>query len=74
MRIVEIPMNPPEPLESLRILTRAYGNRMICGAGTLLDSQTALIASRVFVAQQDARHCEFQDGIKNPKDINPCTD
>lgn len=47
VRIVEIPMNSPEPLESLRILTRAYGNRMICGAGTLLDSQTALIASRV---------------------------
>jgi 2-dehydro-3-deoxyphosphogalactonate aldolase len=40
VRIVEIPMNSPEPIESLRILTRAYGTRMICGAGTVLNSQT----------------------------------
>lgn len=40
VRIVEIPMNSPEPLESLRLLTDAYRDRMICGAGTVLDSQT----------------------------------
>lgn len=36
VRIVEIPLNSPEPLESLRRTVQAYGERMICGSGTVL--------------------------------------
>lgn len=37
VRIVEIPLNSPDPLESLRRTVEAYGDRMICGSGTVLQ-------------------------------------
>jgi 2-dehydro-3-deoxyphosphogalactonate aldolase len=33
--IVEVPFNSPSPLESISILSRAFGDRMLIGAGTL---------------------------------------
>jgi 2-dehydro-3-deoxyphosphogalactonate aldolase len=33
--IVEVPFNSPNPLESISILSRTFGNRMLIGAGTL---------------------------------------
>ena len=33
--IVEVPFNSPSPLESIAILSRTFGNRMLIGAGTL---------------------------------------
>ncbi|HTZ58987.1 MAG TPA: 2-dehydro-3-deoxy-6-phosphogalactonate aldolase [Acidobacteriaceae bacterium] len=33
--IVEVPLNSPNPLESISVLSRAFGNRMLIGAGTL---------------------------------------
>ena len=36
LRAVEIPLNSPEPLESLRRLAREWGGRMVVGAGTVL--------------------------------------
>ena len=33
--IVEVPFNSPSPLESISILSRTFGNRMLIGAGTL---------------------------------------
>lgn len=33
--IVEVPLNSPGPLESISILSRSFGNRMLIGAGTL---------------------------------------
>jgi 2-dehydro-3-deoxyphosphogalactonate aldolase len=33
--IVEVPLNSPSPLESISILSRSFGNRMLIGAGTL---------------------------------------
>jgi 2-dehydro-3-deoxyphosphogalactonate aldolase len=38
IRIIEVPLNSPEPLESLRIIAEAYGDRTLVGAGTVLDS------------------------------------
>ena len=33
--IVEVPLNSPNPLESISILSRKFGGRMLIGAGTL---------------------------------------
>lgn len=33
--IVEVPFNSPSPLESISILSRTFGSRMLIGAGTL---------------------------------------
>jgi 2-dehydro-3-deoxyphosphogalactonate aldolase len=33
--IVEVPLNSPEPLESIARLSRAFADRMVCGAGTV---------------------------------------
>jgi 2-dehydro-3-deoxyphosphogalactonate aldolase len=37
VRGVEVPLNSPEPLESIRRLAGAYGARMAVGAGTVLS-------------------------------------
>jgi 2-dehydro-3-deoxyphosphogalactonate aldolase len=34
--IVEVPLNSPEPLKSIEILSRRFGDRMLIGAGTLM--------------------------------------
>ncbi len=36
VRAIEVPLNSPEPLESLRRLVEVYHGRMACGAGTVL--------------------------------------
>ena len=36
-RILEVPLNSPEPLESIRRLAKAHGDRCLVGAGTVLD-------------------------------------
>jgi 2-dehydro-3-deoxyphosphogalactonate aldolase len=37
MRIIEVPLNSPEPFESIRIIAEKFGNRVLVGAGTVLD-------------------------------------
>lgn len=39
VRGVEVPLNSPEPLESIRALAKAYGDRMAVGAGTVLSAK-----------------------------------
>jgi len=39
IRIIEVPMNSPEPLESIRRLAAHFGDRALIGAGTVLDAQ-----------------------------------
>ncbi|QUD88298.1 2-dehydro-3-deoxy-6-phosphogalactonate aldolase [Phenylobacterium montanum] len=36
VRVIEVPLNSPEPLESIARLSRAFGDRCLCGAGTVL--------------------------------------
>jgi len=44
--IVEVPLNSPDPFESIAILSRIFGDRMIIGAGTLTKpSQVAELAA-----------------------------
>jgi 2-dehydro-3-deoxyphosphogalactonate aldolase len=43
--IVEVPLNSPDPFQSIKTLTRVFGDRMLIGAGTLTDpAQVAEVA------------------------------
>ena len=37
IRIIEVPMNSPEPLKSIEILANRFGDRALIGAGTVID-------------------------------------
>lgn len=37
IRIIEVPLNSPEPIESIRVLVSVFGDRALIGAGTVLD-------------------------------------
>ena len=36
IRIIEVPLNSPEPLQSIERLAAKFGDRMLVGAGTVL--------------------------------------
>jgi 2-dehydro-3-deoxyphosphogalactonate aldolase len=40
IRIVEVPLNSPEPLESIQRIAAALGDQMLVGAGTVLDTES----------------------------------
>ena len=54
IRIVEVPLNSPSPLESVRRLAAAFGDRALIGAGTVLTveqvSQVAAAGGRIVVS------------------------
>ena len=37
IRMIEVPLNSPEPFKSIRRLARRFGDRALVGAGTVLD-------------------------------------
>jgi 2-dehydro-3-deoxyphosphogalactonate aldolase len=37
IRIVEVPLNSPDPLASIKAIAQAYGREMVVGAGTVLS-------------------------------------
>lgn len=37
IRIIEVPLNSPDPLRSIETIVRAFGERALVGAGTVLD-------------------------------------
>ena len=39
IRIVEVPLNSPDPLRSIELLAKRFGDRMLVGAGTVLTTQ-----------------------------------
>ena len=41
VRVVEVPLNSPEPLESIRRLAEGFRGRLVCGAGTVLTPEEA---------------------------------
>ena len=41
VRLVEVPLNSPDPLVSIRRLSEHFGERMVCGGGTLLTVKDA---------------------------------
>jgi 2-dehydro-3-deoxyphosphogalactonate aldolase len=46
IRIVEVPLNSPEPLDSIGRLASAWGERLVCGAGTVLNVEAAEAVSQ----------------------------
>ena len=38
IRIIEVPLNSPEPLKSIELLARRFGESMLVGAGTVLSA------------------------------------
>src|SRR5215469_16174008 len=36
IRTIEVPLNSPEPFESIAALSRHFGDQCLCGAGTVL--------------------------------------
>lgn len=54
IRGVEVPLNSPSPIESIATLVRAYGDKMVVGAGTVLrPDKVSLVAGaggRIIVA------------------------
>jgi len=36
IRLIEVPLNSPDPITSIRLLVEAMGSRALCGAGTVL--------------------------------------
>ena len=38
IRIIEVPMNSPDPLKSIEVLARKFGDSMLVGAGTVLNA------------------------------------
>lgn len=46
IRIIEVPLNSPEPLKSIERLSRKFGNRALIGAGTVLRAEQVLDVAR----------------------------
>lgn len=54
IRIIEVPLNSPEPFESIRIIAERFGDRTLVGAGTVLDpadvAKVAVAGGRLVVS------------------------
>jgi 2-dehydro-3-deoxyphosphogalactonate aldolase len=54
VRIVEVPLNSPDPFDSVRAINKQYGDRMIVGVGTVLSAdkvqEAAAAGARIAVA------------------------
>jgi len=54
IRIVEVPMNSPEPLDSISRIAKSFSGRLVCGAGTVLSpavvDQVAAAGATVVIA------------------------
>lgn len=46
IKIVEVPLNSPDPLESIATLARVFGDRMLVGAGTLTEPAQVVEVAR----------------------------
>ena len=54
VRGIEVPLNSPDPIESIRRLAETWGQRMVVGAGTVLSAsrvdEVAQVGGRIIVA------------------------
>src|SRR3954452_4574581 len=54
IRIVEVPLNSPEPIRSIERLARRFGDDMLVGAGTVLDpakvAEVKAVGGRIIVS------------------------
>src|SRR5574338_1181166 len=47
IRIIEVPLNSPDPLRSIELLARRFGERMLVGAGTVVRPEQVDAVGRV---------------------------
>lgn len=45
-RLIEVPLNSPEPCRSIEVLSRAFGEQAVIGAGTVLETGKVLEVAR----------------------------
>ena len=54
IRIIEVPLNSPQPFDSIEIIARAFGDRALVGAGTVLNTddvqRVQAVGGRLIVA------------------------
>lgn len=59
IRIIEVPLNSPKPLESIRIIAEKFGARALVGGGTVLDpsrvDEVARVGGRLIVSPNTNR-------------------
>jgi 2-dehydro-3-deoxyphosphogalactonate aldolase len=60
IRIVEVPLNSPRPLESLRQLVRIAGDELLIGAGTVLTADEASAVAGTGARLVVAPNCDPQ--------------
>jgi 2-dehydro-3-deoxyphosphogalactonate aldolase len=70
VRIVEVPLNSPDPLESLKRINKHFGDRMIVGVGTVLNvdkvNAAAAAGARIIVSpstRADVVRCTVKFGM-----------
>ena len=54
IRIIEVPLNSPQPFDSIQIIAKAFGDRALVGAGTVLNTddvqRVQAVGGRLIVA------------------------
>jgi 2-dehydro-3-deoxyphosphogalactonate aldolase len=70
VRIVEVPLNSPEPIVSIQRVVETFGHEMVCGAGTVLAvdrvDAVAEVGGRIIVApdtRRDVIHTALNRGL-----------
>ncbi len=74
VRIVEIPLNSPDPLDSLAILVRDWGTRMLCGSGTVLgvdQVEAVAAAGGQFLVSPDTKPAVIRRAVELGLDPMP---
>jgi 2-dehydro-3-deoxyphosphogalactonate aldolase len=70
IRVVEVPLNSPEPLQSIHRIAETFGHDLVCGAGTVLTvervSAVAEAGGRIIVSpdtRKDVIHVALNQGL-----------
>lgn len=70
VRIVEVPLNSPDPISSIQSVVETFGHEMVCGAGTVLTVErvtaVAEIGGRIIVSpdtRPDVIHVALNRGL-----------
>lgn len=70
IRIVEAPLNSPEPIKSIEAIVRTFNHDLICGAGTVLSvdqvSAVGEVGGRIVVSpdtRRDVIHAAVNQGL-----------
>ena len=70
LRILEVPLNSPRPLESLRLLARRAGDDVLVGAGTVLSVDDVVAVAETGAGLMVAPNCD-RPAIEKAKALGP---